>query len=199
MRKFHRSLHRRGPRRRLEWGRTFAGGPVDGTVTAGTELPFAYWAKVPAGVLNTRVLPDGAPEPEDWTLVRSIHALDMVCVVADPSVTMFNMSAGVLVWNGIDDSLPAVGTYPSPTVQGDFDWVWRISAVGAKQVASANTVFNASTSGASELLIQSRAQRKLSAGAGLLFVVELSNQLGSGSSINGFAFNYDMRALFKLP
>jgi len=194
MRRQHRSFRAHGKKRRLEWGRGSIAANAPGNITSGTTLLSAFWYKVPAGVVNNST-PGLDLEPEDWTLVRTMPSIQ-ACVSAGAGISVPILAAGLIVWEGIDDTVPSVLLVPEPVLDGDADWIWHWSRVGCQQVSS-TTQFLADNADNS-LDKQSRAQRKLSSRQGILLVVECSN-INGVNNLSDFAFNFYGRSLYKLP
>lgn len=200
MRRSFRRSHRSSSRRRkLAWARGFVADSGLGNVPAGTIVPASFWYKVPAGVLNTGVQPDGAIEPEDWTLVRTRISVQVEATPHGTDSSGLIVGAGLLVWEANTDNIPVVGSYPVPVENGDADWLWHwVACSGQGNSPIAPQI--ADTLGAPDSVIQSKAMRKLSSRQGLLFVVEVSASLmATGQSAQFDGYTFYGRSLFKLP
>jgi len=181
----------RGTRRRFSWGgsRWATAGFVTGPGPA-SHYVTCQWVKVPAGVPNSQT---GDLEPMDWTLVRS--RFDYSYNIAATSSGFFMYStAGLLVWEGIDDNPPNPLDVPWPSEDSSADWIWYYNN---SVLAPASTQVTGNNAYGPESLVESKAQRKLSSRQGLLLVVDIFQVAGTGTPNIGWVYN--SRHLFKLP
>jgi hypothetical protein len=168
---------------------------VTGTITPGTSLLDTYWYKIPAGV--PKDIAGGVDlEPEDMTLVRTLPNIQVHMQQDTAGPVMAHVAAGLIVWEGISQDDPSVLTVPFPVEDGDADWIWHFASVGGNAVSAATSFL--ADNGQNSFDRQSKAQRKLSARQGILFVVEVSNVLGE-HNLSSFVWSFYGRSLFKLP
>jgi len=194
MARFSRRGTRRSPRRKWAWGVSWwssAGQVINGGGNANViELA---WVKEPAGRPNNAV--DNL-EPDDETLSRLMpHAAFWAKHTDDISVQYSGyLAMGIMVFDGLEGAtLPGIAEVPWPISDlpgNDEDWVW-------KWVVPIATLprFEDTNTGPSQL-IDSRAQRKLSSGAGLLLVVQ-SRAISAGSM--AYAWDFYTRVGLKEP
>jgi len=177
----------------MQWGRSYAFSEgFDLSMTANSHGLSTAWLKVPAGVANTTGDVD-IVEPDDWTLVRSLaHYAFYIPGLSTGAVGVAGF--GVIVWEGVDDTQPNPLEVPWPSIDGDADWIGRWIQPLALGPGSSAYI---SQAGASQLSVESKAQRKLSARQGILLVVDGFLVAGTGTVAAGWYFDY--RALFKLP
>lgn len=139
--------------------------------------------------------------PDDWTLVRSLHHFDWWVDAGGGESFQLFVAAGVLAWDWPDasdvDRIPQVvpdGTVP---FDGDRDWIWKWVWPLTARDLTIGSAFPVYSSDGNNLLVESKAQRKLSAGTGLLLVVQLFQPAELGA-VN-FGWQYAGRYGFKLP
>jgi len=203
-----RSRFRRGrsPRSRLAWGSSYAytcpATTFTWTTTACADVHIVnrFWAQVPAGVFDSQL---GDYQEVDLTLLRSLisYASAVRSTNAAVSDLLVTHSAGLIVWDGTSDVLPGVLDIPYPSIEGGFDWIWRVAqpdsftATAGVQFALAENFPYIERDG------ESKAKRKLSAGAGLLFVMDTWLQMtNTGPSVGVSVLqSINGRFLFKLP
>jgi len=195
MRRRHRP-HSSPAKRRFEWGRAFGSGELAANVPAGTVLYKAFWVKVPAGVENTST-PGNDLEPEDWTLTRTLVQIGMSAQANTTGFVFGFFSAGLIRWQGIDDTPPIPTQIPFPVCDGDADWIWTWTAPDALLLGGTDLIEKGNDG--QDTYTKSSPQRKLSSRDGLLFVVGFDNSDPSSNTIDGLAFAANFRFGFKLP
>jgi len=162
VRSHRRSIGRSAKRRKLTWeiSNFFGEGEI---FTDGTSL--AVWVRVPAGKVDTRNSLTNFIVPPDCTLVRTRVLNSAIASNGAADVTHVNQwSFGLIAWDGVSDDPADLGTLPHPFYDGNEDWLFR-SVIPSTHV---NLPFS---NGISDLDgYQSRAQRKLSNGTGILAV-----------------------------
>lgn len=192
MRKFRRSTGRRGgKRRRLQWQGASAFFPnqamADGDVVA-------FWARVPAGAVDNSGAAIPYIVPDDYTLVRSRLIWVFNTTNGGANVTLpWSIGLGLIDWDGLTDNPLDLGnSIPHPVYDTDEDWIFRNAGpeIYENIVEGSNGVGDVDA-------YQSRAQRKLSAGKGVLCVI------GTASPVTPYAAlinaTVDVRMLFKEP
>jgi len=190
-----RMIRRQSTRRRVQW----LGGAVWSTSLFAYDVPsvegsstvIAAWVRVPAGAFDT--VNDREVEV-DWTLIREINT-GMISVRNDASGNLGYIAAmGVLAWDGISDSPPSALDVPFPVQNPGYDWIWwwqfhehTILPAGGQSASTPGT----------DGLIFTKSQRKLSAGTGLLLVVEVFATI-SGNAAH-WGVSQGSRYTYKLP
>jgi len=190
----------RGARRRLQWQRFYVADNGLGPVVAGTIAGAAWWVRPPAGRCAVACGSDVKVE-EDWTHVRTIWDVKTIVqssFAASGQGNMFRVAAGILEWNGIDDTNPAFIDVPDPGEEADADWlIW--SSGWTANLGLGASIYNIQANlNATDLTSTTRAQRKLSADNGLLFVISVRNENQNAASIT-WGYGAIARSLYKLP
>lgn len=163
------------------------------------------WHKVPSGVLNNAYPPDGAPEPVDYTLIRTMPSWAIgFRMAAIPTTISFNyrFCFGLIAWDYIADSQVPLAEQPIPGVDLGFDWIYHASICDTF-LTSATNVAPALAYNAPRFTLQadSRARRKLSAGTGILACWALyldQINYGYNSTVN-YTLSECSRSLFLEP
>jgi len=190
----------RGPRRRLEWQRFYVADNGLGPLAAGSIAGVAWWVRPPAGRCAEQCGTDAKVE-EDWTLVRTIWDVKMIAQSsfgASGQGNMFRFAAGMLIWKGIDDTQPSFADVPDPGEEADADWVVWSAGWTPNLGLGASTYNIQSNLTALDSTANSRAQRKLSADDGLLFVASMRNENQNAAAIT-WGYGAIARNLYKLP
>jgi len=200
-RSFRRSTFgRRGTqRRRLDWDRVQIG--FGNTfVAAQSQSVFAEWIRWPADVCVPECHDeefDGI-QPEDWTLVRTrfTSRLHMVHTGAS-DFDFLSAGVGIIDWTWNSFLVPGVPETPLPIDGAYLDWIINVYHPFSTVATGLGGVVSETGAISPDGVGESRAQRKLSAGKGLLLVVQVVNDhLTSGANYN---FDSLWRGLFKLP
>jgi len=193
MRSFKRSSGR--SRRKMDW--LYANFTSSGIVTAPAlvHTVASAWVVPPGNAVDNLALVP-MTTPVDRTLTRSRHRFGASMRSLDSSIRFDNsqLFAGVLRWNDIDDTSPTILETPWPS-QGQFDWVWHQVFHVTSIVPAAGIQIYDNGDGPGDF-VDSRAQRKLSSGEGLLLVVDFLN---NDNAAKHFTWNYYGRFLMKLP
>jgi len=195
----------RSPRRKLSWysAKMWAN---DANFENGDSA--IVWLRFPAGGFDPRFVDaPGDPVPTDWTLVRTVIPNFHWTINQNGTGPFVDqivfLDAGIIAWEATDtyaDSIDrTVGDNNAlgvPDAQnGSYDWIWRWSGQGAI-LASSQFLFSSPLSDRQQ---ESKAQRKLSAGTGLLFVAQIRDHELSAPSDFSCNLGIDVRFLFKLP
>jgi len=189
-RRFLSRRGRSGPRRKYAWG----GARVGGRLTVGADEVIAFWVRAPAGALDNTYSPPQVVEP-DVTLIRTRCILGFGTDNGTvQSAAALNVGFGIIAWDGLTDDPLDAGLLPHPCLDQSLDWVFR-----NVQGEVLENIALASNGAASEDAYQSKAQRKLSNGTGLLFVAGYTTFLGTGPATLTLSFAADIRYLVKLP
>jgi len=179
-----------GPKRKYAWG----GGRVGGTTNLDTDTVGAFWLRAPAGALDNTFDPP-VVVPPDETLIRLRAVVTFSSNNGSSQLNSAqNFAFGVIAWDGLTDNPLDSGLLPHPAIDLSLDWIWRFAAPIVQQNLA--VVDNASNADA----YQSKAQRKLSNGTGLLFTYGYTSFPAGGSPetlITTIAA--DFRYLVKLP
>lgn len=208
MRRFRRSIRRGGTRRKKSWASSFW--TVNGAnlwnsgVTPQVIIGAAAWHKVPAGVPNTV---SGDIEPVDQTHLRSLVAYTMglrfSSVTGGACIINVRWCFGLIAWDFIADTVPALATIPFPGTPDDsFDWIYNSQLADTFSTTVSVIPALAILTPRFDLQWQTRAKRKLSAGTGILAVWSLCLDQVTGVGINqniNWAFTENTRSLFALP
>jgi len=185
-----RFIKRGGPKRKYAWG----GARLGGTTDLLAETVGAFWIRAPAGALDNTFDPPQLVEPDN-TLIRIRAVITFATNNGGSQLTQAaNWAFGIIAWDGLTDNPADVGLLPHPSIDQSLDWVHRYAA----PLVQDNTavVDNASTVDA----YQSKAQRKLSNGTGLLFVYGYTTfPVGGEPSDLIVTIAADFRYLVKLP
>lgn len=193
----------RGPKRKLNWDYAavnFAAGAFGGA----NDLQ-ATWLRVPAGAFDPvqqRQIDTNCTLT--LTQVREDSTSQMILAIVDAGVQQ-EIAVGIIAWPSIygDDTIPA--DVPDPTV-GAYPWIWRNHHWlyrGLELMATTDASFAKRTermhNNHCDALLESRAQRRLPDGVGILAV-------WSGIDFNMNALNegvdstyLDVRMLLKNP
>jgi len=196
-----RSRGSTGNRRRLQWQKFYASDcgiltPPD------TIVGIPLWIRPPSGrpAVGPTVGVDYKVE-DDWTHVRTIisGSVGITHAVVEGQCIVYAVAAGIIEWDGLDDTLPAFADVPDPNTEGDFDWLWW-SQIWRSRIAVANGTLDLQfeLENPQEARFMTRAQRKLSAGNGLLFVLSAWN-LGFTATSGAMGYGVGTRNLYKLP
>jgi len=187
----------RSTRRRFQWQGGFAyteGFLFQAPTVAGSSAFSAYWVRPPAGVVDT-VINDFVPD--DWTVVKQINRSTVSIIENLGSFSVnFQVFHGVLAWDNVDDSDPAALQTPIPSAPG-YDWLWWWTKGILNYHTAPNLVQTVSNDTASETFSVTKSQRKLSAGTGLLGVVEVKAL--SGGIDADWGYSHWHRYGYKLP
>jgi len=182
-------------RRKFQWLGSANADDLGLTVptTAGLSEFVAVWIRPPAGVLDSF---SGEPVEIDWTLVREINCGAINYNIAGTSLGA-TAGMGVIVWEGVDDTVPAITQTPLPLQSPQFDWLWWWASPRAQTIFPAGTQnIHENLLGPAPNVFQS-SQRKLSMGQGLLLVVEvMATSSGNDAS---FSWSHHSRYGYKLP
>jgi len=186
-----RRFRQAGPRRKFTWEAALVGGTdtvVEGSVVAG-------WARPPANSLDTTMTTPQRVEP-DATLTRTICYVGVNTNNGGAQVTRpFNLGFGIIAWEGItDDPLDLAPLLPHPILDAGQDWIYRYVFPQVQD----NTAYMTNAV-AGELALESKAQRKLSGGVGLLFCFGYAEITGAGPGSSVITIAADARFLLKLP
>lgn len=188
-RRFLSRRGRSGPRRKYAWG----GARVGGIQTMTPDLVGAFWVRAPAGAFDNSFVPPVLVEP-DVTLVRTRSVVDFgTNNGTTQSAAGWIFAFGIIAWDGLTDDPLDSGLLPHPAIDTSLDWIWRFTSPLPQENFA--TVTNASTLDAYE----SRAQRKLSNGTGLLFTWGYTLLGGTGPAETQLSLAADIRYLVKLP
>jgi len=165
------------PRRKIQ-----THGMFTASTGQGLDTLEAFWARVPAGAIDTLENPNGDVVPENCTLIRSLVTFNgLVGPVAQNGLVEW--AQGILAWDGIDENVPTEVPNPSNVGGGGaaFEWVWRNVVFFEGLASGASTSFTAPLG--CNLAIESRAMRKLPEGTGLLYVSAFTDLSSGGSPI----------------
>jgi len=175
----HRRFARtKAPRRKSEWEYASSYGLISANTLTG------YWLRVPAGAYDTI---EQGPIPSDFTLTRTImRQFTSMAVGAGSSV--IPGCVGIIAWDGIDETTPQ--DLPDPATQGEWDWILRRPIIGANVAGSTLYVYDFGSD--DPLWCESRSQRKMSTGTGILWVI-------STPPNNDVRYSHDVRMHFKIP
>ena len=184
MARFRRAL-RRGTPRRVEWNSTFLYW-TPATVAVGTDAYFAGWLSPPSALQSQFTEP---------TLVRLRGQYSMILSSNAPAV-ITQAAMGVIPWKSNSDTVPAVGTLPSPLLDGEFDWVYHQFFPTPETQSLAAGTWTVWSGRGPDSGMDSKAMRKMPTGFGLLVVGTVRNMAGNPSSINA-GFQIGSRMLFK--
>jgi len=187
----HRRL-RSGRRRKTLWSESNLG--LVSAALANTSVAVG-WMAFPAGQYDFQFTPP-AFQPEDLTHVRSLFSVGWSCS-NQPSAARasgWSIGFGVLpfdaqdgnAYQGVLVATTGIGSVPNPASNDSFDWIWKRRDLGDSQHAGGITAFFAEVSKVTDE--QTRAMRKLSHGAGLLFCIGW-DWLNPTFSQNGDTFN----------
>jgi len=192
MRRFRKAQSRR----RVQWlgGAQWSEG-YTGTVptVAGSSEVAALWVGGPAGTFDT--LSDREVEV-DWTVIREINQGFFSVKQGATGNLGYMAGMGVIAWDGISDDFPASTDVPFPVQTPGFDWLWWWAFSDLDVIAAGVTKQVASGNGPEGMVFQ-KSQRKLSAGTGLLLVVEVFATIDGNNATWGFGHN--SRYAYKLP
>jgi len=198
-----RGRSRSGTRRKSRWegglaGRSLLGG-APGTVptVAFSSEVDAVWMRVPAGAFDTV---NNVFVEDDCTVYRTIHSASFQFSATATGALDVTLGMGLIQWDGISDTPPAITDIPFPVQNGSADWLWwwvspAISgSIAPGAFGSTLATYNLN---APEAFTMTKAQRKLSTNKGLLLVAEVF------ANVNGlawsFGWNYNGRYALKLP
>jgi len=197
---------RRGPRSKLSWGWAWAYTCPASTATwnSGTGCDDVHvvnvaWARVPAGVFDTTI---GDYTETDLTLLRSLVSYTSSVRIAGASNdALVTHSVGLIAWDGRDDSLPSVLDVPFPSTEAGFDWIFRIAQPDSYTATAQTAVALAQSFPRVQRDAESKAKRKLSAGTGLLWVMDtwLQRYTSGGIQTATVQQSVNARLLYKLP
>jgi len=201
MRRAFRKSSRGGPRRKLHW-ESSALFLSNGNMENGDVVSFV--PRFPAGSVTSQ----GYDIRPDATLVRTIVDGINVTNTQDgtgPEVDhVYFFAAGLIAWDMdpdyaafLDGSVgpPADVGIPDP-VNGSYDWIWRWTGTGAV-LTSSQFLFAQPISDRQQ---ESKAQRKLSSGTGLLFCFSWNDFQGAGATSDmSMDFGTQLRMLYKDP
>lgn len=154
----------------------------------------AFWARVPAGAVDNTGADIPFIVPEDWTLVRTRLLFGYSTTNGGAQLTnSWIVGFGLIAWDGLTDNPLDLGTnVPHPVRDTTQDWIYR-----NVQPFSQENIVGATNGGSDVDAYQSRAQRKIQAGVGLLAVVGQSSlSIPFTTILNGAV---DVRMLFKEP
>jgi len=127
---------------------------------------FAFWVRVPAGKADTIAGPVDFIVPTDYTLTRSRVLISGGMSNGGAAVrSAHEIAFGLIRWEGVSDDILDLGTVPHPFYDGSEDWIFR----SVFPEVTSNHLFLNSPAGLDAY--QSRAQRKLSNGSGILAIV----------------------------
>jgi len=172
-------------------------------IVSSTDLPgddynwYSFWFRWPSGFedINTG---STTPQGSDETLVRVVSSLSSSYEGLASFVPPLDLVFGLIAFDGGSKpefydlaTFGSVGSFvapPHPVVDASDDWIIRIP-------------FNFMTDGAfgsvtSESFIQSRAQRKLPPGTGILGVVGPSNLVGDPTTPTN-SWSWDVRMAIR--
>lgn len=197
-RRSHRSHG--GSRRRKSWegswgyqGLASTGLTVDGGSVGGFE-----WARVPAGVEDPAQ--DYLHIPQDYTLLRTLWAWTLQFQYQNAAdLGSLEVGVGILAWDSITTGLPVFGDGPSPITVGGAGLDWIIRGVGTISAsAPINDQIIQVAVGNADLVIESKARRKLSAATGLLWCFEIHRNHWATASdpMKNVMWTFDSRHLF---
>jgi len=174
-------------RRKLAWEGSLIGGVADLSVNEVT----AGWLRVPAGLSDPAYVPEKYIE-EDCTLTRLFANVTFFSSNLGAQINQpWNFAMGVIAWDGATNDVFDITVPPHPALDLQLDWVWR-SITGAQQHNIAFTTPQG-------LSAESKAQRKLSAGTGLLFTAGFTEITGAGPGTLEIHLAGDFRWLIRLP
>jgi len=188
----------RAQRRRVQWENGASFLPYDSLLiptVAGTSTYVAAWFRVPAATFDTV---NDREVPVDWTLIREINECSFTAYnnAGGGASMSFLFGAGVIAWDGVNDTPPDPLATPLPVQQGGLDWLWHWVNPWQSLVTSGGQVIGQNLD-APEGMVFGKSQRKLSAGTGLLFVAEM---YATEDSMNGYwGYSHHGRYAFKLP
>lgn len=184
-------------RRKLGWADANFAVPASSLGAVSAHSGIGFWLRAPAGVLDTSFTPSRLVE-EDHTLTKM--RINCNFDIRFPVVGYYDiqLAIGVITWDGRNDTDPPFTECPFPTTEAGFDWtyIWR-NCYSGNSIAVGQQLLYQNQFGA-ESLISSKAQRKLSAGTGILLVVDIINYAGSAGAVN-WAAGMQARGLFRLP
>jgi len=190
MSRFRQSRRVTSPKRKLTW---------DGLLIGGTDLVAidtvtSAWLRPPAGSVNNSIFPAAIVEP-DWTLTRMRAFFNLATNNGGGQVTKaFHLCMGVIAWDGTSDDPADMNFPPAPFAELSLDWVWR----GVYPFVVENTAVVATFQDSD--FYQSKAQRKLSNGTGLLFVFGYTDVESGTDPVNLYiTISGEIRALYRLP
>jgi len=194
-----RGRSRSGSRRKSRWEGTYSYLPlVNGTsvpTVAGTSNVSAVWARVPAGAYDTV---NGDNVTDDCTVYRMINSIQfgVIKTVAAGSIEL-TYGAGIIAWDGIDDTAPPVTDIPFPVQSGGYDWLWWWAGSIQLQNFAVNAYATPDNLFGPDHNVFTKSMRKLSTGTGLLLVVECYAMI-SGMQAN-YGWSHNGRYAVKLP
>jgi len=200
--KFSRSTRGRSsrrPRRNVKWlGAQWAFANLTMNARPGESQWTSFWVRWPSSAVDQASVSQGSM-PLDETLVRTILNCQLVWQAVAPGVTnpVF-ATLGLIAFDGgqfpefYDLTIFQEGASfvapPNPNLENDDDWIIRLPFVfctdGAIQQPGSN------------LFIESRAQRKLPPGTGLLAVLAAYSVIDEANTPT-FYFGADFRCLLK--
>jgi len=192
---------RRAPSQRRKWtwdgahwfNDPAAGNPIQTTTVGNAHQIAIDWIRAPAGEFDSN-LQDNVEE--DCTLMRMLIASEFLFSGWGNGFTNTAYAAmGVIAWDAKDEQIPALTAIPFPSVDVNFDWVWRwvqpIEHHGTTQQFSADNQFGPAMN------CDVRSRRKLSHGTGLLFIADLF-EMYHGANYN-WTFGFNCRIGMKKP
>jgi len=188
-----------GTRRKSRWEGTYATLPLASglgvpTVAFSSTVQTA-WARVPAGTFDSI---NGDIVTDDCTVYRMINAMEfgLIKTVSTGSMELV-MGAGIIAWDGLDDTPPAATDVPLPVQSAGFDWLWWWNSSVQLQNRVVNDAWTFQNEQGPEKNVFTKGMRKLSTGTGLLLVVECFALISGMSANYGWAHNG--RYAVKLP
>lgn len=204
MRRRFRSSRRGGPRRKLEW--QFGYGTTAGSVELLHNTLVCHWVVWPVATLDqSRQTYDAdvVVNPTDLTLVRSLNygyywIQDPVSTSESNTDAVVTLTFGLIKFSYADPSLvdsivlDAGESVPGPATDPTADWIWRNQAAAASfgSVSQQMGVADITTA-------QSRAQRKLSAGEGIMQVLEFNIWGANFGDARNVHYYFESRCLLK--
>jgi len=192
-----RAIRGRSNRRRVQWlgGAAWTEGldqpiPVIGTSSAALTA----WVRVPAAAYDNF----NQREVEvDWTVIREINVGTFTAITTAPVLIDVTFGMGVLAWDQITDTPPSILDVPLPVQASGYDWLWWWVRPYKVLNAGTGTQVTFSSLDAPEGFSFTKAQRKLSAGTGLLLVVECFSN--APTNLGTWGFTHCSRYAYKLP
>jgi len=153
----------------------------------------AFWVRAPAGALDNTFTPPVLAEPDN-TLIRLRAIVGFSSNNGGAQLNQsHNIAFGIIAWDGLTDDPTDVGLLPHPAIDLSLDWIWRVAQ--PEPVDNIALSQNGSTLDSYE----SKAQRKLSNGTGLLFTYGFVSPAGGAPASLTIVVGLDCRYLVKLP
>lgn len=195
-----RRVPARGQRRKWVWEGAWwqntaaAGNPTQTVTVAEAHTVALDWIRAPAGEFDTQ-LNDNVEE--DCTLTRLLpHGFFNYGSFGAGFANTWIGAMGIIKWSHKDETIPALTAIPLPTVDTNFDWVWRWAFSCTHMTAETTGKFY-DTLLAPTTFNDVRSQRKLSHGEGLLLIVDQFEQY-HGANYN-WMFGFNCRYGLKKP